>query len=442
MSSSRPRSPAEAITRHELSNGLTVYHQRAPSTSVTFAITWTSDAGSARDPPGREGIAAASSRLLQAGTRRRSKRDFARELDRLASAFSARTSWERLEVEVSGPQDAEERGLSLLQEALLEPRFDPEELARVRREMQEALLREESQPDEKADRVFLEKLLPKGHPYRRNPLGTSRSLASMDAERARAFHRSHLFARGSKLIVTSHDPPGTCLSRVRRMLGDLPPGRPAAPLLAPPSSVRGGREPLYLAVPGTTQVEVVIGGTAPARAHPDHAALTLADQVLGGRPILSRLFQVVREQHGFAYGAGSELESLAWGGLWTADAGTDAGHVRQVHQLLVQEVRRLAERGPSPSELRLIRESFLGSLPLLLETSTQAHGLAAEIAYFDLPLDHFVRWPAVLREVKPRQISDAARKHLWDGGPPLAVAVGPPLTRPERSPRGRGRAAH
>lgn len=429
-------SPAVAITRHELPNGMVVYHQRAPSTSVTFALTWVGEGGTARDPSGREGVASVASRLLQAGTRRRDKREFARELDRLASTFSSRASWERQEIEASGPQDAEGEVLSLVFEALTQPRFDRGELSRVVREMQEALLREESQPEEKADRLFLEKLLPAGHPYRANPLGSPRSLAQLDPSKVREFHQRHLGARGSKLVLTSHDTPAACLRRLRSTFETMDEGRPLPPPSAPPSLTRGGGKLLYHPLPGTTQVEVVIGGTAPVRAHPDYPALCMADQILGGRPILSRLFQVVRERNGLAYGAGSELESLAWGGLWTADAGTDVKHVGTVHHLLLEGVRELAERGPRPAELELIRESFLGSLPLLLETSPQCHGLAVEVAYFDLPLDHFAAWPKVIRALTPRQIRDAAAEHLWDGGAPLAIAVGPPL--PGKSHRSAG----
>ncbi|MDE1819905.1 MAG: insulinase family protein [Euryarchaeota archaeon] len=419
-------SPALELTRHELPNGLVVFHQRAPPNSVTFAVSWVGEGGSARDPSGKEGTATALSRLLNAGTRTRSKRDFAREIDRLAATFAARASWEKLEIEASGPQDAQEAVLSLVYDALTQPRLDPTELRRIRRELREALLREMSQPDERADRVFLEKLLPASHPYRRNPLGSPEALARLTREGLLDFHRAHLTPRGAKLIVTTHEPPATLLRKLRGTFGALD-GGPALPPPEVPLSRPAHRAPLlYVSVPGTSQVEVVVGGTAPVRGHPDFPALTLANEILGGRSVLSRLFQIVREREGLAYGASSELESLAWAGLWTADAGTDPKHVETVHRLLTGEVRRLSEEGPSPAELRRIRESFLGSLPLLLETSTQAHGLAVEVGYFDLPLDHFQQWPRVLRALRPADVRRAAREHLWNGGAPLAVAVGPP----------------
>lgn len=415
------------ITRHLLDNGLVVVHQRSPPGSVTFSASWIGEGGSARDPEGEEGTATVISRLLSAGTRKRDKRAFAREIDRLAATFSARASWERLEMEGSGPQQAQDEVLGLLFDALTEPRLDPVELERIRREMQEALLREASQPDERADRVFLERLLPRGHPYRRNPLGTPRSLRRVNRERVRRFHLKHLTPRGSMLVVTTPQRPPELLRSLRSTFGALSGGPPLPPptVEVPRSRPEGGLH--YVSLPGTTQVEVIVGGVAPFRGHPDYPALTLANEILGGRSVLSRLFQVVREREGLAYGASSELESLSWAGLWTADAGTGPGHVATVHRLLVQEVRRLAEKGPSPTELRRIRESLLGSLPLLLETSTQAHGLAVEVGYFDLPLDHFERWPQVLRALTPSDIRRAVKEHLWDGGAPLAVAVGPPL---------------
>ncbi len=432
MSRSDPmRSPALQLTRHEMDNGLVVIHQPSPPNSVTFAVSWVGEGGTSRDPEGKEGVATSLSRLLNAGTRRRSKRDFAREIDRLAATFSARASWERLEIEAGGPQAAQQDVLALVFEALTEPRLESTELQRVRREMREGLLREMTQPDERADRVFLERLLPIGHPYRRNPLGSPRSLDRLSREDLVRFHRQHLTAQGSLLVVTTPDAPAALLRKLRGTFGTLDGTSPRGPPTVPASRRReDGRrrgELHYISVPGTSQVEVVVGGNAPPRRHEDFAALTLANEILGGRSVLSRLFQDVREKEGLAYGASSELESLSWAGLWTADAGTDPKHVQTVHHLLVDEVRRLGERGPSTQELERIRESFLGSLPLMLETSTQAHGLAVEVGYFDLPLDHFQQWPVALRALTSSDIRRVTQEHLWDGGPPLAVAVGPPL---------------
>lgn len=419
-----PRPDPLLLEREVLDNGTVLVTQPSPSGSVTFAASWFLDAGSARDPPGKEGVASLVGRLLTLGTRHRPKRVLAQELDRMAATLSSGASWEGVEVEISGPADLWSRLLEILHEAVTVPSLEGDEFARLRREAAETLLREKTQPGDRAERAFLASLFPPGHPYLRHPLGTERSLARLKRDDATRFHHQLFTPRGSRLVITTQVPGPELLRVVQRtfgaMVGPPPQSRPTIPA---PLKAKG---PLYIPIAGTSQAEVLVGGHGVARHHEDFPALVMANEVLGGRPMLSRLFQVVREERGLAYSAGSELEALLWDGLWNAEAGTDPGHVAQVESLLDREVRRLAEVTLAPSELDRIRESLLGSAPLYLETTNSAHSLAVEVADFDLPLDHFRRWPETLRALTPRQVREAAHRHFLNGAGMRTVASGPP----------------
>ena len=399
--------------------------QWAPQSSLSFAASWIAPAGSAFDPPGREGTSLALGRLLSAGTLRRDKQALARDLDRLAAAISVDADWESVEVEVSGPASAWRELLGLLSEVIREPALRPEELRRVCREGQEALLRESTEPGPRAERVFLETVFPRGHPYHRNPLGTPRSLERLRPETVQRFHERHYTPRGSLLVVTTDRTETELLPVIRKMFGDWEgPPPPPPPPLPPPD--RRERDPVYAPLEGTSQVEVIVGGPSPPRAHPDYPALFLADEVLGGRPLLSRLFQKVRERDALAYSTGSELEALRWSGIFTAEAGTSPSTAGRVAGILRDEIRRLAEERIPRDELQRIRESFLGSIPLSLETAVAAHGLATTVAAYDLPLDFHVTWPARIRSLSPSDIREAVASHWWPQGGPIVVASGPP----------------
>jgi zinc protease len=437
-----PRQDPRTMTRRTLPNGLPVVLQPAPPGSVTMAATWITEGGTARDPPGAEGMAMALGQWLLAGTKSLDKRALARVLDESAGSLGCEPSWEALEVHASGPAAAETRLLKLVAEVVSAPRFDAKELARVVRQQEEAILRQRSQPEERAERALLEAVFPPGHPYRRNPLGRTPLSRSLSRDALEGFHRRHLPTRGGRLVITSPRPVRDLWPLVEATFGRLELG----PECAPPPIVRRARGGTpgrtYVPLPGTVQVEVLLGCEVPPRRHPDFPALYLANEVLGGRPTISRLFQVVRERKGYTYGAGSELECLRWGGLFTAQAGTDPAHRRVVEDLLWRELRRLASGSLRSRELGTIRESLLGSLPLLWESARQAHGMALTVAYFDLPNDHYWRWPEALRAVSAEEVTRAAQRHWVDPGGLVIVASGPPLPLPAGPPRPRpGRAS-
>ncbi len=433
---SRAASDPRTLTRRALENGLSVVLQPAPPGSVTMAATWITEGGTSRDPPAREGTSMALAQLLLAGTRNLDKRSFARALDECAGSLGCEPSWEALEVHASGPAASEARLLRLLAEVVAFPRLEGGELSRVLRQQEESLLRQRSQPEERAERTLLESVFPRGHPYRRNPLGRAPLSRAIHRDTVERFHRQYLPTRGGRLVVTSPRPLRSLWTLLEGIFGglELGPGSPPPPSVpALQAPVRG---PYYVPVPGTVQVEVLVGRAVPPRNHPGYPALTLANEVLGGRPTISRLFQVVRERKGLTYGAGSELECLRWGGLFTAQAGTDPKHRRAVEDLLCRELRRLGEGSLRPTELDRIRESLLGSLPLLWESARQAHGMALTVAYFDLPEDHYWRWPEILRAVSPEEVTRTAERLLSGPGPPFVVASGPPLGERPRASRG------
>ncbi len=431
---SPPHDP-RTLSRRTLRNGLPVVLQPAPPGSVTMAATWITEGGTARDPPGGEGMSMALAQLLLAGTRSLDKRAFARALDECAGSLGCEPSWEALEVHASGPAGSEARLLGLMAEVVSSPRLDAGELARVIRQQEEALLRQRSQPEERAERALLEAVFPRGHPYRRNPLGKAPLLPTLTRDALEQFHQHYLPTRGGRLVITSPRPLRALWPLLERTFGglELRSGPSPPPSVPPVPGATTG--PVYVPLAGTVQVEVLVGRAVPPRDHPDFPALYLANEILGARPTISRLFQVVRERRGFTYGVGSELECLRWGGLFTAQAGTDLKHRKVVEDLLCRELRRLAEGSLRTRELDAIRESLLGSLPLLWESARQAHGMALTVAYFDLPTDHYWRWPETLRAISPEEVTRVARRRLVGPGPPFVVASGPPLPPPPGSGR-------
>jgi zinc protease len=78
----------------------------------------------------------------------------------------------------------------------------------------------------------------------------------------------------------------------------------------------------------------------------------------------------------------------------------------------------------SPAELSSVRESAIGELPLSLETTAEAHALAVEAAYHDLPADYWLTWPSRLRAVSAEEVRRAAET-AFDRNRSVTVVTGP-----------------
>ena len=394
------------MERTTLPSGLEMVLQVPPASAQSFSISYVAPAGWGFEPPETEGLAMVAAKLLVGMPGKRSREELARTLDRLGASLTSAIAPESAEVTLWGPQDAWNPLLEIFADAIFRPHFAEDELERALRQLRERQLRQIVQPDLRAERELLAHMFPKSHPYHATGLGNARTAARVSLERLRRFHRAHYPARGSVLVVTSRAPPPA----VKRSLGHHFPAEafcpdPPLPTLSPrlPRSRR-----LNVTIKGQSQVAVRIGAPTVPRSDPVYPELFLLNEVLGGRPLLSRLFQRIREQHGLAYHASSELEAMRWSGYWEAVAGTDPATRDRVVGLMLQEIENLSSDLIPPTELDRIRESALGSLPLELETTASAHELAVDVAYHHLPGDFYRTWPARLRGIAPRELRAAA----------------------------------
>ena len=412
------------VRRETLDTGLEVAFQASPPGAASFSATYVGPAGWAYDPPGKEGTSLVVTQLLLSGAGKWDRRALDRQLDRLGATLTRECHPESAEATVWGPADLWRPLLDVLSAVVLEPRLGGSDLERVRRQVTERQLRERSQPDSRAESELTRTIFPRGHPYRLTGLGTAESLQRIHRSDVVSFHRRH-FTRDGGLVVVTGGPGPAEVGRVllRRFSSFAQASAPPGPE-SPPVGHSGESE-RRVVLGGRAQVEIRIGGPSIAREAPEYPGVFLANEVLGGRPLLSRLFQVVRESHGLAYHASSELQAMRWGGYWMAGAGTGPERVGLTRRLVQRELERISADLVSSSELDQIRESAIGELPLSLETTGGAHDLAVDIAYHRLPETFLEAWPGTLRELSRRDVRRAAEVGL-DAGRAVTVLAGPP----------------
>ncbi len=415
--------------------GLEVVRQSPPPGAASFSATYVGPAGWGFDPDGREGSARLVNQLVTSAAGRYDRVELARELDRLGATLSRQCAPESAEVTVWGPASEWERLTSILADVVLRPRFDPSDVSRARRQMRERQLREATQPASRAERELLHAIFPPDHPYRETGLGSPRSLVRLSRTDLVRFHREHYTSGDARLVLTTPARSPAVERVARRLFRGFENTRSVALSVPPASRPRTTERSVNL--PGRSQVEVRVGGASISRTAPEYPAAFLANEVLGGRPLLSRLFQRVRERGGLAYHASSELEAMRFGGYWIAQAGSGADRWRRVVPMLRQEVDRLRNETVGTPELERTRQSVIGEIPLALESTAEAHELAVEVAYYRLPSDYWLTWPARLKAVRPSEVRQAAAIAL-DRRSSVTVFAGP-VRNASRSPAPDGR---
>jgi predicted Zn-dependent peptidase len=118
----------------------------------------------------------------------------------------------------------------------------------------------------------------------------------------------------------------------------------------------------------TEQTQLALGIRTCSRHDDRRFALRLLNTILGEN-MSSRLFQVIREDHGLAYNIYSTLSYFDDTGDLVISAGLDTGNLPGTLRLILRELRRLAQAPPSKAEFRRARDYVIGQLELSLEST-------------------------------------------------------------------------
>ena len=85
----------------------------------------------------------------------------------------------------------------------------------------------------------------------------------------------------------------------------------------------------------------------------------------------SRLFQRLREEQGLVYSVSSGTHLQKDDGVFYISAGLDPGNLAKAVDLIAEELRELAAKGPGAAELKRAKDYATGQFALGLEGTTQ-----------------------------------------------------------------------
>jgi zinc protease len=399
-----PLSPARfpPFAEAGLANGLqlvVVERHEQPVVSVTLSFR----AGGIYDPSGKEGLSTLVAELLTKGTETRTAEQIAATIEGAGGSLSASSDDDFLTVSADALSDQVGLVFELLGDVTLHSTFPASELELARTRALSALALELSQPSAVAGRFFAKEI------YGRNPYGRSPTRESYQAitrDDVVQVARQRLRPGAALLVVAGDVTEPQVRSLVDKAFAGwrgAPP--PAATLPAPPA--KPATDILLVHRPGSAQSNIVLGNTTMGPADPGYYAARVATQVLGGGAD-SRLFLILREQHGWTYGAYASLHRYRGLGFWRATAEVRTEVTDSALSEMLSQVDRIRRETIPDSELVAVKGFLVGSFPLTIETPNEIAGQVANAKLLGLGNDYLRLYRERLSAVTAPQAKAAA----------------------------------
>lgn len=345
----------------------------------------------------KPGVASLVAGLLEKGAGSRDAFAFADAVEGAGGNFSVATGTEALSV--SGQFLARDQALviELLADALLRPRFDPEEFEKLRARRIELIKAAKDSDPAEVMGTYGRAFLFGSHPYSRPATGSEASLASVTHQDVLDYYAAHVGA-DRLILVFAGDVDVPALERdVMTAFGDW--RKAAAPpvALAEPQKARG-RRVLLVDSPESTQTYFWIANVGVNKRYPEHAALDLVNTLYGGR-FTSLLNTELRIRSGLSYGARAGFTRGTAAGEFAIRSFVDTENTGKALDLSLDTLTRLKRTGVTADMLDSARAYVLGQYPLNFETAADWAAALAELEFYELGPDYIDQYATKLREV-------------------------------------------
>lgn len=400
----------EDISRFVLPNGITVLARTNPL-SPSVVINGYLRAGSLFDPIEYQGLANFTASAVMRGTQNQSFQQIFNDLETSAASLGFGASVHNISFGGRCLTEDLPMVMRLLADCLRYPVFPADQVDRLRAQALTGFAIRAQDTAEMASLTFDELLFP-GHPYGLPEDGHLETVARIRAEDLKQYHKTHFGPKGMVLVAVGAVTAQQVADLTEQVLGDWQnpeqPEDPAIPEAVPPlETIRR-----YVAIPGKAQTDLVMGTLGPKRTDEDYFAASLGNNILGQFGMMGRIGDSVREKSGLAYHASTSLNAWISAGSWEISAGVNPGNLERVIDLILSEVNRFTLDGVTDDELHDSISNTVGRLPLSLESNSGVARSIVNIERFNLGLDYYQKYAALVESVTRDQVVESARRHL------------------------------
>ncbi len=396
-----------------LPSGLRIVSDRMENLETASLGVWVA-AGSRHERPRERGLSHLLEHMAFKGTRRRSARDIADEIEGAGGDLNAATGVEQTAYYAHVLAADTNLALDILADILTESTFEPQELEREKGVILQEIGAVEDTPDDLVFDLFNAAAFPE-QPIGSPILGTPEQVRGFDRSMIAAYLESHYGSGAITIGAAGAVDHAAIVDAAAARFAPLP--SRAAEEVVPARYVGGAK----YAKRKLEQAHIVIGFAGLPYAEPAHYALNVFANTVGGG-MSSRLFQEVREKRGLAYAIYSFHWSYSDAGLFGFYAATGAA---QVAELMAVSLDCLAAAAHDLSDNEIARakaQMKVAVLSALESPVARAEQIARQMLAFGrvLPRQEIIERIDALTVTEIRAAGAAALR-----SPPTVAAIGP-----------------
>ncbi|MGB1038276.1 MAG: M16 family metallopeptidase, partial [Bacteroidia bacterium] len=355
------------------------------------------------------GTAMVTASLMGEGTSKLTTEEYSRELEKLGSSIRFNSGTMNSSVFVSCLSDKVDETLALLKDALFDPRFDPADFKRIKKQIVDGLKSQKSNPSIMAGKAW-GKIMYEGTILEDYYYGDYKSLSKIDLDDVKAFYNKYYSPNVSTLIISGDISKEDALSKVSFLKDwkNTNVSVPAIPELKMPEQTT-----VYLVDKPYASQSTIYAGHPSAKYdyNGDYFKSTVMNYSLGGA-FNSRINLNLREDKGWTYGARSGFSGNKHYGVYRFSGEIKKEATDSAIREMMGEINGFVKDGITAEELEFTKNSITLSKALNYETPFQKLNFLSNIIEKDLPSDYTARQAEMIKGMTIDDVNAVAKAQL------------------------------
>jgi len=396
------------VWKSSLSNGMAIYgitQKELPVVQFTINIR----GGMMMDPPGKGGLSYLNARLMNEGTALRSAEELESAMGLLGARISVSSDVEGVNVNVTALTRNFTKVIELTEEILLNPRFDEDALARVKQETKSLIKQSSADPAAVARRTRDILLYGADGTLSRSVYGTVKSIDSITIDDIKEFYKLAFSPSVATMNIAGSIDKLTCESALATLAKDWKTTDLTVPEPLQGTPAKAGHI-YFVDNPGSPQSMIIVGKRGLSFNDPDFYPATIVNYRLGAGS-QGMLFDVLRLQRGFTYGASSSFEAGKYYNNFSASSSVQASTTPEAVKIFRELIGGYGNTF-NDELLSETKNSMTKAMASSFETLGSLVKMLSNISYFNLPEDYVKQHEQILNNMTLEEAKAAISRNL------------------------------
>jgi len=397
------------VWKDELSSGMQLFgieNNEVPLVQFQMQLK----GGMLLENPEKIGVSNLLAELMTKGTANKTPEQLESAIESLGASINTNATKESIVISGNSLAKNYAKTMALLQEILLEPRWDEKELALLKQSALSQIERQKARPNSIAANEFDKLIYGDNHILSNDKLGTKASVNAINMDDLKAYYDYYVSPNITKVHVVGAISKDVVIESLNELNNKWIPKNVEFPEVIDPIAPDTSKVYFY-DVPGAKQSIIKFGYPALAATDADYYTSNLLNYRLGGGGFASQLTQQLREGKGYTYGIRSEFSGTTIKGRFEISSSVRS-NITYESSSLIKEILENYGENYNENDLEVTKGYMIKSNARAFETLRNKLSMLTNISNYGYTDDYVKQHEEIVKTMTVADMKALAKKYL------------------------------